>query len=747
MTRALFIALVCCIGCGPSAMPDAGSDAPTDDAPSVDAPAPTLRADAGPNRYAYVDEDVVLDGSGSTLAVQFTWNTGDGRSLPSSSDPVATVRYPAPGRYSAVLTIEGADGTRRTDVAVISVTHRPVFQPQSSSSVAYLEASETAPAAVAVAVEDADALAVFVEASDGTLGALQTFAICDGPRSVASLGAQRVAVSCARDARVAIVDVDSGSVGFVALPRGARPQGILALDGDRLAVALQGTGELALLVADGSTFRLDRIVPAIEDARALTRLPDGRVVVSRWRSPDGGGELAVLDPISGTRSVVHLAVDPQIASDTEIGGVPNYLASLAVSPDGRLLLVASLQAAIGEGTYRAGRALRFETTVRATLSFVEVPEPAGGELVEDFGRRRQFDNRGFSSAVVFSERGDFAYVATRGNRTVERYDVLADTNSGSLQDLGYAIEGLALAGSRLFVDASLSRTLRVLSLDGRDALEPVSMHATVAVEPLAPAILRGAQLFNDSADPRLSRDGYIACAHCHLDGLDDHRVWDFTDRGEGLRNTVDLSGRIGEGHGPIHWSGNFDELEDFENDIRDAFGGTGLLSDAEFASHADTLGEPKRGLSEDLDALAAYVRTLAYAPSPYRDADGTLSDAAERGRTIFLRPALGCTDCHGGAALTDSAFVAAAMPLLHDVGTLGPGSGMRRGGPLSGIDTPTLHGLWETAPYLHDGSAASLHEVLRERNPDDRHGVTSGLTEPELADLIAYLLCLDGAID
>jgi hypothetical protein len=399
-------------------------------------------------------------------------------------------------------------------------------------------------------------------------------------------------VSCASDARVAIVDASTREVSFVALPRGSRPQGVIALDGARLAVALQGTGELALLVAEGSTFRVDRILSAIDDARALTLLPDGRVVVSRWRSPDGGGELAVLDLASGARSVVRLAVDPPDRlghRDRRGAQLPRVARGLA---DGRLLLVASLQAAIGEGTYRAGRALRFETTVRAALSFVEVPELAGGELVEDFGRRRQFDNRGFASAVAFSERGDFAYVATRGNRTIERYDVLADTTSGSLQDLGYAIQGLALMGSRLFVDASLSRTLRVLSLDGRDALETVSMHATVAVEPLAPAILRGAQLFNDSADPRLSRDGYIACAHCHLDGLDDHRVWDFTDRGEGLRNTVDLSGRMGEGHGPIHWSGNFDELEDFENDIRNAFGGTGLLDDADYAAHADTWVSP-----------------------------------------------------------------------------------------------------------------------------------------------------------
>ena len=86
-------------------------------------------------------------------------------------------------------------------------------------------------------------------------------------------------------------------------------------------------------------------------------------------------------------------------------------------------------------------------------------------------------------------------------------------------------------------------------------------------------------------------------------------------------------------------------------------------------------------------------------------------------------------------------------PLLHDVGTLGPGSGQRLGGTLTGIDTPTLHGVWRTGPYLHDGSAATLREVLVDRNPSDQHGTTSTLSTSEIDDLVAYLLCLDGRRD
>ncbi|MCG8459718.1 MAG: hypothetical protein MI919_25840, partial [Holophagales bacterium] len=49
---------------------------------------------------------------------------------------------------------------------------------------------------------------------------------------------------------------------------------------------------------------------------------------------------------------------------------------------------------------------------------------------------------------------------------------------------------------------------------------------------------------------------------------------------------------------------------------------------------------------------------------------------------------------------------------LHDVGTLRTSSGQRLGGPLTGIDTPTLLGVWNTAPYFHDGSAPELEDVL-----------------------------------
>jgi mono/diheme cytochrome c family protein len=153
------------------------------------------------------------------------------------------------------------------------------------------------------------------------------------------------------------------------------------------------------------------------------------------------------------------------------------------------------------------------------------------------------------------------------------------------------------------------------------------------------------------------------------------------------------------------------------------------------------LGDKKAGLDPDLDALAAYVASLdQYHPSPFRNPDGTLTADGAAGRKIFKK--LGCNFCHTGPDSTDS-----VKGKLHDVGTLKPPSGMRGGEPLLGIDTPTLNGVWETPPYLHDGSAATLHDVLVGANADESHAFTSGLSQEELNQLISYVQQLDGTVD
>jgi hypothetical protein len=298
---------------------------------------------------------------------------------------------------------------------------------------------------------------------------------------------------------------------------------------------------------------------------------------------------------------------------------------------------------------------------------------------------------------------------------------------------------------RLFIQAALGRNVVVYDLkplvSEGDSSTPVRLGeiSTVENDKTDPKLLLGKRIFNSAADSRMTPQGYLTCAVCHFDGFEDGRVFDFTSRGEGMRNTTSLLGRRGTGQGPVHWSGNFDEIQDFEQEIRELFSGHGFMSDDALmlGTRSQALGEPKAGKSPELDALAAYVTSLEHVnPSPFRNQDGSLTESAVAGKLLFGK--LGCDFCHAGKDFTDS-----ARGRLHDVGTLKPSSGSRSGGPLLGIDTPTLLGVWETAPYLHDGSAATLRDVLVTRNPDDQHGFVSSLAPEQVEQLLAYLQQLD----
>lgn len=688
-----------------------------------------LIADAGPDQYAVVGQPVRLSGSQSNGAVAYTWDFGDGtRWEDDRATAVAEVTYDRPGRYRATLTAVGDDGTRRTDVAIISVTLPLVHEPRQSSTI--VNDGE----GVAVLVPDSDKI-VRVQPEQGDDGIV--FAIterintCGYPARIAALSDGRLIVTCPQADRI---EIPGGP--HVDLRYGARPHGVIQRADGRIFATLQGTGELVEL---GMDLAVIGRWPAIADARGIATLPDGRLIVTRWRSVDGVGRAVAIDPDTGARAEWTLANDPQGASDTEIGGVPTWLDQPLVSPSGAEVGFPAMQANLAHGPLFDGEDPAFDTVLRAVVSFVELPEE-----IEDFVERKQFDGRGFASAGVYSQHGDFMFLAMRGSRVVERLDRLTGGASGTLLESGIGVDGLAIDPTQewLFANAGLSRELRIWNVSDLSAVPlPAQVIPLLEREFLDATILRGKQLFNDSFDPRLSREGYIACAHCHLDGDSDGLTWDFTARGEGLRNTISLLGRLGAG--PIHWSGNFDEVQDFEHDIRGPFGGDGLMDDAAFAMADTPLGPAKAELSADLDALAAYVSSLdAVHRSPHRTADGERTPEMTVGEEIFER--LACDACHVPPMYTDSVFDEPGVPLLHDVGTLTDRSGQRLGGPLPGIDTPTLLGLYDSAPYLHDGSAATLRDVLITRNPDGLHGETADLSAEELAQLEAFLLGLDG---
>lgn len=248
----------------------------------------------------------------------------------------------------------------------------------------------------------------------------------------------------------------------------------------------------------------------------------------------------------------------------------------------------------------------------------------------------------------------------------------------------------------------------------------------VTENPLSDEVLLGKRLFYTALQPMSSRL-WISCASCHPDGQPDGKTWH---NPEGLRNTQSLAGMAWT-H-PIHWSADRDEVQDFEHTIRGPLmQGRGLVTGRINGS----LDAPNKGLSRALDAMAAYSNTHNFTLSPY--AKKGLSPAAKRGRKIFFSAQTKCATCHSGPFYTDSNPTDKIV--RHNVGTAVDNPGEKMGPE---YDTPTLLGVYRTAPYLSHGKAETLEEVLTVYNHDDQHGVTSQLSSQDRADLVEFLKAL-----
>ena len=674
---------------------------------------------------------------------QYSWDFGDGSPAsnwtPSAS---ATHTYATPGVYIATLSVRGADGTLVTRSFMQAVTGPGGTAGDAraiGSSNLALERRTGASDRLWVVNPDADTVSVF-DAATGTRVAEIT--VGAQPRSVSVAGGSAV-VSNREGASLSVLSTASlNVVRTVALPRASQPHGVLMAPDGSSYVALEATGRVLKLNSSWAT----TADVAAAGVRHLALSADGRrLLATRFvTAPQPGeGTATVRSEVGGVKTgaevtefnPANLALvrrfvlqhSDKADSTVQARGVPNYLGAPALSPDGLSAWVPSKQDNIHRGTLRDGRSLDFETTVRAVTSRIDL-----GTNAEDYPGRVDHDNSGIASAAIYHPNGAYLFVALEASREVAVLDAAGKRELLRLA-VGRAPQGLALSsdGNRLYVHNFMDRTVGVHDLTrllqfGERSAAAIGNWNSVGTERLNPTVLRGKQFFYDAADPRLARDAYMSCATCHNDGLHDGRTWDFTGFGEGLRNTISLRGRAGA-QGKLHWSANFDEGQDFEGQIRNFARGTGLMNDAAFnaGTRSHPLGDTKAGQSADLDALAAYMASLnAFSASPLRGTNGALTTQAVSGKNVF---AARCASCHSGVDFSDS-----VTGRLNNVGTLKASSGKRLGGGLTGIDTPTLRDVWATAPYLHDGSAATVEDAVRAHN-----GFT--LTETDVASVSAYV--------
>ena len=674
-----------------------------------------------------------------TAPLQYRYNF-DGSWSGWINDPFATDSFAAVGRPRVLVQVRDAGNNLVTGSVRLLVTEPLPPGPRPTQSSALAVGDDGGFRHVWVVNPDADSVTV-LDAVDGTK--VVEHPVCRDPRGIARDANGRYWVTCHDADEIRVLAADGSTHTSIALPYGSAPFGIVpSADGQTLFVSLYGSGRVQRYSA-ASPGAVPTTTEVFATPRALAVSADGsRVFVTRFLSPDLQGEIAEL---AGTSPGFEwIRTIPLASSNTTDGGdrasgVPNYLASIAISPDGSRAAVASKQDNVLRGLAYGVNDLTHETSVRAVVSFVDL---AANQEIRN--SRRDFDNSDSPSALTFTPLGDTLLVALQGNNSIVGVDMLSLTpviapelvgsteTSPAVISLelgtGLAPQGVLLdaVSNRLFSHDFLGRSVTVrnaapLLLENRTTLNEIATTATVTNELLSSEVLTGKRIFYNAADPRMSADSYISCATCHIDGGHDGRVWDFTGRGEGFRRTIDLRGRSGVGHGNVHWTGNFDEIQDFEHDIRARFGGSGFLdlTPQQFALLHPSPASGKTGLSGDLDALAAYVSSLdnEHVPrSPARNSDGTLTAAGASGRTIFNN--LGCASCHAGASHTNSSLGPVASHPLSDVGTLirHPEetwlSGRRLGGPLTGIDTPTLDGLHAARVYLHHGQAATLTDVF-----------------------------------
>lgn len=543
---------------------------------------------------------------------------------------------------------------------------------------------------------------------------LHEIPVGDHPEGVSWVGNGPLAlVAVWGDDKLVFLDTESGKVAFT-----------LAVDDEPYGVVVTRDGTRAYVTHDypGTVSEID-----VPNRKVLRTFKAGECVRGIAISND---ERTLYVTEFFTAKLIAIDVATGKVTDSWAGGATDNLCrQVALHPTQARAYLPHLRSRVGTIDAR-GSIFGFLTVCDVT--------PAKG----DEERRRPHAVDTFNGVQVASNPWEVA-VSPDGSRLYVIYAGTDDLNFFRALDDGYR-DVKTLGFPRV---GRHPRAIRV-SPDGREVFIYNQLDCEVAVfdadvkklgavkvcaPPKSAEWRRGKELFVSARQP-MSNARWVSCSSCHPDGLTDARVWH---NPEGDRRTPNLFG-LAHTH-PLHWSADRDEVQDFEYTIRgNLMRGRGLYTGAlkqgkEFDLTA--LDVVCGGKSADLDALALYTNSFQSRPSPHAPG-GKLTPEAERGRKLFFSAETKCATCHSGPYFTDSTL---AKPFkLHDVGT---GGGPReKMGPK--FDTPTLVGVYRTGPYLHDGRAKTLRDVLTTCNPDDKHGRTSHLKPAEIDELVAFLKSL-----
>jgi YVTN family beta-propeller protein len=345
--------------------------------------------------------------------------------------------------------------------------------------------------------------------------------------------------------------------------------------------------------------------------------------------------------------------------------------------------------------------------------------------------------------MVISPDGKKAYVSHSGNNMVTAIDLdevrklLEESSEDQLatfaNHLGisslYVIgrvstgpnpKGMVLSpdGSTLYVAERLSDHIAVINTETLTLEDSIWLEGPKRRTPAR----FGRQVLNNAKG---TFQNQYACYTCHPDANEDGLVYNMagTDMGRNLANVQSLR-EIGD-IPPYKWNGKNQTIYK-----QDGMRFSTILTRTEAFTH------------KELDALVAYIVTgNKNAPNLRYNPNGELTEAQQRGKEIFYRThdnfgneipeANRCYTCHPPPYFTNLEMT--------DVGTLADSDDPMK------FDVPQLNNVYETAPYLHDGKAATLEEIWTTFNDNDEHGMANDMMKDQLNDLVEYLKSIGNA--
>ena len=543
--------------------------------------------------------------------------------------------------------------------------------------------------------------------------------------------------------RVLAVDLEAGTI-VKTVDAGHTPAAAaLSPDGTKLFVCNQFSNDVSQYALPDLT--LQRTVKVVREPRGVVVTHDGKHALIANSIPLAPGNyIDHDDPLVDPNVDIYVASEITII-DIETGEtrpilLPNgsgALHGMAMSPDGRFVYTTAVIA----------RFLLPTTQVeRGWMN-------TAGIIVVDTTQLDK-ENRGFINAVLIddvdrgaanpwgiatSSDGTRIFIAIAGTSEMlavnavemhSRLDAIANqpANSYVPNDLaflsglktrvrlpGKGARAIALANNHIYVGMYFSDTLqKITQTPLRTTTRPTEI--ALGSVPEWTQERRGEIWWNDAT---LCLQHWQSCASCHPDARMDGYNWDLLNDGHGNPKSA-KSLLYTHLTTPSMWESVRDNPA--RNGWDTATQGIECIRTGFQFIH---FTPPNEEVSRDIDA---YLAALQPVPSPFL-VDGKLSEKAERGKLIFEDTKVGCAVCHPA----DNWFTDQKS---HDVNSRAYYD------RTSYFDTPTLHEVWRSAPYMHDGRYVEMRDVFKLGRHGDTMGDVGGLTDEQIDDLVEYVLSL-----